>query len=78
MGSDKKTDLAYASDFLIKSRLFRTLRNNYDITEQEFITFRDNYITSFEIQFNGERPQLGIELLKDIYIKNFKKEKDQE
>lgn len=84
-GNNKEADLAYATDFLVKSRLFRTLKSNYDITSDELRTFKDKYLEAFDMVFNEGKdendetkyePSMGKELLEDVLKKNFKNESE--
>lgn len=59
---DRKSDLALASDHLITSRLFRTLKNRYDLDKNNLTTFRDDYINHFKVKF-GYEPRYAKELL---------------
>jgi hypothetical protein len=62
-GKEKKKDLAKAVDHLISSRLFRTLKNRYDLDKTNLTKFRDDYSKVFENDFDGNQPDLAIELL---------------
>ena len=60
--NDRKSDLAVASDHLITSRLFRTLKNRYDLDKNNLTTFRDDYVKFFKEKF-GYEPRFAKELL---------------
>lgn len=60
--NDRKSDLAVASDHLITSRLFRTLKNRYDLDKNNLTTFKDVYVNSFKEKF-GYDPKFANELL---------------
>lgn len=59
---ERKSDLAVASDHLITSRLFRTLKNRYDLDKNNLTTFRDEYIKYFKERF-GHEPNFAKDLL---------------
>jgi hypothetical protein len=59
---ERKSDLAVASDHLITSRLFRTLKNRYDLDKNNLTTFRDEYIKYFKERF-GHEPKFAKDLL---------------
>lgn len=59
---DRKSDLAVASDHLITSRLFRTLKNRYDLDKNNLTAFRDDYIKHYNEKF-GYEPRFAKELL---------------
>ena len=61
-GRDKKKDLAVAADHLITSRLFRTLKNRYDLDKNNLQNFRDNFETLFEVKFEG-KPEFANNML---------------
>ena len=56
-------DLAYASDFLITSRLLRTLKDNFLIKKQELVKFREDYKRFFSKAFKGNTPELALNML---------------
>ena len=60
--NDHKSDLAVASDHLITSRLFRTLKNRYDLDKNNLTTFKDDYVKFFKEKFEYE-PRFAKELL---------------
>lgn len=59
---ERKSDLAVASDHLITSRLFRTLKNRYDLDKNNLTAFKDDYIKYFNDKF-GYEPRFAKELL---------------
>lgn len=61
-GKDKEKDIAIATDHLITSRLFRTLKNRYDLDKGNLTNFKDEYKKLFEKTFKHQ-PNLAIELL---------------
>lgn len=61
-GKEKEKDLARAVDHLITSRLFRTLKNRYDLDKASLTEFKDLYTKLFHASFKGH-PVLAIELL---------------
>ena len=61
-GADKKKDLAVASDHLITSRLFRSLKNRYDLDKNNLTSFKEEYINIFKTKF-GSQPNFAKELL---------------
>lgn len=61
-GRDKKEDLAVAADHLITSRLFRTLKNRYDLDKQNLQNFRENFEILFEAEF-GKKPEFANKML---------------
>lgn len=61
-GRDKKEDLAVAADHLITSRLFRTLKNRYDLDKNNLQSFRDNFEILFEAEF-GKKPEFANKML---------------
>jgi len=50
----KDESLAKAADHLIATRLFRTLRNRYDLDKHNLQTFKRSFDTLFEDEFNYE------------------------
>lgn len=62
-GNDKEKDVAIATDHLITSRLFRTLKNRYDLDKTNLTKFKDDFIKLFEKTFKNQKPSLAIELL---------------
>ena len=61
-GGNKKEDLAVASDHLITSRLFRTLKNRYDLDKNNLQDFRDSFESIFETEF-GKKPEFANKML---------------
>ena len=61
-GKDKEKDIANAVDHLISSRLFRSLKNRYDLDKANMTKFKDDYVKLFNISFNLH-PTFAIELL---------------
>jgi len=55
-------DLAIAADHLITSRLFRQLKNKYDLDKSKLASFKDDYEIIFDNEFKRE-PKFAIELL---------------
>lgn len=62
-GSEKEKDIAIATDHLISSRLFRTLKNRYDLDKTNLTKFKDEYVKLFETSFNKQKPTYTIDLL---------------
>lgn len=60
---EKEKSLATAADHLITSRLFRTLKNRYDIDKTNLESFKDEYEKLFEKTFK-QKPTYTKELLK--------------
>ena len=63
-GDPKKKDesLAKASDHLITTKLFRTLRNRYDLEKNSLQTFKEEYDKLFNVHFANE-PKFANRLL---------------
>ena len=61
-GSEPDKSLATAADHLITSRLFRTLKNRYDIDKANMTKFKDDYVNLFNSSFKHQ-PNSAIELL---------------
>lgn len=61
-GRDKKEDLAVAADHLITSRLFRTLKNRYDLDKNNLQKFRDTFELLFEAEF-GKKPEFANKMM---------------
>jgi len=57
-----KQDLATASDHLITSRLFRSLKNRYDLDKNNLSSFKKEYVELFKKKFEYD-PKIAIELL---------------
>lgn len=53
-GQDPKKDLAIAADHLITSRLFRTLKNRYDLEKEHLTLFKESYVDLFKKAFGNE------------------------
>ncbi len=62
-GNDKEKDIATATDHLITSRLFRTLKNRYDLDKTNLTKFKDEYVKLFEKTFKNQKPSFTIDLL---------------
>jgi hypothetical protein len=62
-GNEKEKDIAIATDHLITSRLFRTLKNRYDFNKTTLSEFKDEYIKLFEKTFKNQKPSFTIDLL---------------
>ncbi len=54
--------IAEAADHLISSRLFRTLKNRYDLSKENLENFRDYYLKVFNEKFESD-PVEGLKLL---------------
>ena len=54
--------LAKAADHLIATRLFRTLRNRYDLDKSNLQNFKSDFDTLFEAEFHQE-PVIADEML---------------
>lgn len=61
-GKDKEKDVAKAIDHLISSRLFRTLKNRYDLDKSNMTKFKDDYVKIFNAKFK-QQPYFANELL---------------
>jgi hypothetical protein len=61
-GHEKDNDLAKAADHLITSRLFRNLKNRYDLDKANLSYFKDTYNEIFKNEF-GFKPDFAIDLL---------------
>lgn len=66
-GKQKEKDLAFAADHLITSRLFRSLKNRYDLDKANLVKFKEDYLKIFKNSFANTLPSLAIELL-DVEI----------
>jgi hypothetical protein len=55
-GDNSRKDLAFAADHLITSRLFRSLKNRYDLNAEQMKSFREEYELLFVDTF-GQEPQ---------------------
>ncbi len=62
-GNEKEKDIAIATDHLISSRLFRTLKNRYDLDKTNLTRFKEEYVKLFETSFNKQKPTYTIDLL---------------
>ncbi len=62
-GNDKEKDVAIATDHLITSRLFRTLKNRYDLDKTNLTKFKDEYVKLFDKTFKDQKPSFTIDLL---------------
>lgn len=62
-GNEKEKDIAIAADHLITSRLFRTLKNRYDLDKTNLTKFKDEYVKLFESTFKSQKPSFTIDLL---------------
>jgi hypothetical protein len=62
-GTEEQKDFAQAADHLITSRLFRSLKNRYDLDKTNMTKFKDDYIELFKNRFDGENPSFAVELL---------------
>lgn len=61
-GNNPNEDLSVAADHLITSRLFRSLKNRYDLSKNNLTSFKENYIKIFKESFKKE-PNFAKELL---------------
>lgn len=61
-GPEPDNSLATAADHLISSRLFRTLKNRYDLDKANLTKFKDDYVKIFNTSFK-HKPRYAIELL---------------
>jgi len=66
-GNEKEKDIATATDHLITSRLFRTLKNRYDLDKTNLTKFKEDYLKVFDKNFKNQKPSFTIDLL-DIEI----------
>ncbi len=55
--------LAEAADHLVTSRLFRTLKNRYDLDKGSLTAFKEKYKELFKNGFNKEEPQIALGFL---------------
>jgi len=62
-GTQKEQDIAIGTDHLITSRLFRTLKNRYDLDKTNLTKFKDEYVKLFEKTFKNQKPSFTIDLL---------------
>ena len=68
-GKDKEKDSAQAADHLITSRLFRTLKNRYDLDKANLSKFKEDYLKLFNKSYGKDQPEFAIELLDTEIIK---------
>lgn len=68
-GNEKEKDIAIATDHLITSRLFRTLKNRYDLDKTNLTKFKEEYVKLFEKTFKNQKPSFTIDLLDTEIIK---------
>lgn len=61
-GKEKEKDVAKCIDHLITSRLFRTLKNRYDLDKGNLTKFKDDYNKLFQNSFRSQ-PGFAIDLL---------------
>jgi len=61
-GTEQQMDIANAVDHLVTSRLFRTLKNRYDLDKNNLSNFKKDYVELFKKNFVYE-PYFAIELL---------------
>jgi len=61
-GKEKEKDVAKAIDHLISSRLFRSLKNRYDLDKANMTKFKDDYVKLFNTSFK-QQPSFAVELL---------------
>ena len=62
-GNEKEKDIATATDHLITSRLFRTLKNRYDLDKTNLTKFKEDYLKVFDKNFKNQKPSFTIDLL---------------
>lgn len=62
-GNEKEKDIAIATDHLITSRLFRTLKNRYDLDKTNLTKFKEDYLKLFDNNFKNQKPSFTIDLL---------------
>jgi MoxR-like ATPase len=62
-GNEKEKDIAIATDHLITSRLFRTLKNRYDLDKTNLTKFKEEYVKLFGKTFNNQKPNFTVDLL---------------
>ena len=65
---EKDGDFAIATDHLITSRLFRTLKNRYDLDKNNLSNLRKEYVDLFKSKFKVE-PKYAIALLDNEILK---------
>ena len=69
LGTDTIECLAEAADHLITSRLFRSLRNRYDLTADNLEDFQKKYSKLFPEAFKNQEPVEGNRLLNSEILK---------
>ncbi len=62
-GNEKEKDTAIATDHLITNRLFRTLKNRYDLDKTNLTKFKEEYVKLFDKTFKNQKPSFTIDLL---------------
>ncbi len=69
LGTDTTECLAEAADHLITSRLFRSLKNRYDLTADNLEDFQKKYSKLFSDTFRNQEPVEGNKLLNAEILK---------
>lgn len=69
LGTDSTQCLAEAADHLVTSRIFRSLRNRYDLSDTNIDEFQKKYSELFSQYFKGQEPLEGKKLLDEEYLK---------
>ena len=69
LGTDSTECLAEAADHLITSRLFRSLKNRYDLTADNLEDFQKKYSKLFSDTFRNQEPVEGNKLLNAEILK---------
>ena len=69
LGTDSTECLAEAADHLITSRLFRSLKNRYDLTADNLEDFQKKYSKFFSDTFRNQEPVEGNKLLNAEILK---------
>ena len=69
LGTDSTECLAEAADHLITSRLFRSLKNRYDLTADNLEDFQKKYSKLFSDTFRNQEPIEGNKLLNAEILK---------
>ena len=59
-GDNEKDDIANAADHLMTTRLFRTLKDNYDLSYDNLDEFKTSYTREFKSHFFGKEPEEAI------------------
>lgn len=62
-GKEKEKDTASAIDHLITTRLFRTLKNRYDLDKGNLTKFKEDYVKLFSKSFPNQQPSFALDLL---------------